>query len=114
VSGILILVIDDLVGCAQYHANRPARQSLVAPKKRVSRCSRTGMPEQVYGNPVFPRSKRSSILIPVDWYGGMRKRRIVFSRSNHFTSRRKERVISGRDASGSWRAAMKMALASRS
>src|SRR4029077_18870073 len=37
-----------------------------------------------------------------------------FSRSDHFTSRRKERVTSGRDASNSGRAAMNRAPASRS
>jgi hypothetical protein len=96
-----------------YDADRQARQSLVSPRKRVSRCGRTGKPEQVYGIPVFHKGKRSGILTPVDWYGSMRKRRIVFFCSDHFTSRRKERVVSGRDASGSWLAAMKMSLASR-
>jgi len=49
------------------------------------------------------------------WIGTvvLRRKRIVFFRSGHFTSRRKERVRFGRDASGSWRVAMNMALASR-
>lgn len=80
----------------------------------VSGCGRTGIPDEVYGNSVFPCGKRSGILMPVSWYDWYAQEAYCFRFVPiHFTSRRKERVMSGRDASGSCRAAMNMALISR-